>query len=42
MKIAVCDKDAEYLQKLKLMLKEIFAANDLRAEIKSFTESKTF
>ena len=42
MKIAVCDKDAEYLQKLKLMLTEIFAENNLQAEINSFTGSKAF
>lgn len=42
MKIAVCDKDAEYLQKLKLMLTEIFAEENLQAEINCFTESKTF
>lgn len=42
MKIAVCDKDAEYLQKLKLMLTEIFAENNLQAEMNCFTDSKTF
>ncbi len=42
MKIAVCDKDAEYLQKLKEILTKIFAENNLHIDVNCFTESKTF
>lgn len=42
MKIAVCNKNAIYLQELKTIFIENLAENNLQAKVGYFTESKGF